>query len=289
MKISVIIPCYNSATTIEHQLEALANQTTLPWEVIIADNGSTDDSMKIAKNFSRKIDRLRIIDASDRRGASHARNTGAKAATGEAILFCDSDDVVAPGWVEAMATALTKHDFVASKFETFQLNSKESLKLHNGGDHPQCNGLTQHLFQFLPYAGGCGLGVKRYLHESVGGFDESILYHEDTDYCWKLQLSGIKLHFIPEAIIHIRYRDTPVSRLRQIRLWSNYEVLLYKKYRALGVPEISSKQSLKEWIIIFKRLIKVSLGKERFDDLVGLLGARLGRLQGSIKYRTLLL
>src|ERR1700756_5684791 len=99
MKLSVIIPCYNVGDNIAAQLEALAGQQwSEPWEVIVADNGSTDNSLQVVRECARRLPELRIIDASGKAGAAHARNVGARAATGDYLAFCDADDEVAPGW-----------------------------------------------------------------------------------------------------------------------------------------------------------------------------------------------
>jgi len=72
MKLSVIIPCFNAATTV--QLEALAHQHWCePWEVIVSNNGSTDETVAIVEQYQEKLSNLRIVDSSDQRGAAHAR------------------------------------------------------------------------------------------------------------------------------------------------------------------------------------------------------------------------
>lgn len=123
MKLSVIIPCYNGANTIADQLEALANQEwSEPWEIIVADNRSTDNSMAIVKQYQERLPNLRIVDASARQGQPYALNCGAEAAVGESLAFCDADDVVGPCWLVAMGQALSKYDFVACRFDTEKLN-----------------------------------------------------------------------------------------------------------------------------------------------------------------------
>ncbi len=70
MTISIVIPCYNAAETIGAQLQAVAEQQWhRPWEVIVSDNGSTDNSIDIAERFKGQLPSLRVVDASDRRGA----------------------------------------------------------------------------------------------------------------------------------------------------------------------------------------------------------------------------
>src|SRR5262245_10940945 len=111
------------AATIGAQLEALANQSwSEPWEIIVSDNGSRDDSVRVVERYAARIPHLRLVDSSDRRGAAHARNVGARAAAAPALAFCDADDEVGAGWVAAMGTALATHDFVACRIDVGKLN-----------------------------------------------------------------------------------------------------------------------------------------------------------------------
>ena len=81
MKLSVIIPCYNAAETIAEQLEALTRQQwDKPWEIIVANNRSTDGSMAIVERYMERLPNLRIVDASERQGQPFALNTGILAA-----------------------------------------------------------------------------------------------------------------------------------------------------------------------------------------------------------------
>ena len=98
MKLSIIIPCLNAADTIGEQLQALSIQSwNGQWEVIISDNGSTDDTLKVVGKYRESLPELRVVDSSDKPGAAHARNIGCGAATGDAFLFCDADDAVGNG------------------------------------------------------------------------------------------------------------------------------------------------------------------------------------------------
>ena len=284
MKLSVIVPCFNGADTIPIQLEALANQQwSEPWEVIVSDNGSTDNSVKIVEQYKEKIPNLRIVDSSGKQGAAHARNVGVLAATSDAIAFCDADDEVAPGWVAAMGEALSKYDFVACRLDYKKLNEPWTLKYRPL--FAQFNGLIEHKYPpYLPHASGTGLGVKRSVHEAIGGFDETLLRLQDTDYCWRSQLAGTKLHFAPEAVIHHRLRHSIEGLYHQARLWGDYNVFLYKKYRPLGMPKLSWQTSLKAWLYFFKGFRQI-LSPEDFPKWLWQFGWRIGRLQGCIKYK----
>lgn len=283
MKFSVIIPCYNAADTIAEQLEALAGQEwSEPWEIVVMDNRSIDESMAIVRQYQKRLPNLRIVDASTRQGQPYALNMGVQAASGQAVAFCDADDVVGPGWVAAMGEALSKHDFVACCVDIKKLNPPWIYKRLR---HEQEHGLQNYDYPpYLPHAGGGTIGVKRELHAAVGGFDEALPLLHDTDFCWKLQLAGTELYFVPDAITHVRYRNTFKGIYRQIRGYAEYNVILYKRYRALGMPQLAWQSGMKAW----GRLLLGLLWIRDTGDLARWIwgfGWQLGRLQGSIKHR----
>ncbi len=285
LKLSVVVPCLNAAATLAEQLEALAGQEYAgEWEVIVADNGSTDGSREIVERFKDRIPRLRLVDASDRRGQAHARNAGAAAATGEAFLFCDADDVVAPGWLAAMGRALAGHGFVACRYDNEKLNPTWVQRTHL---NPQKDGLTAYSYpDYLPHAGGGGLGVRREVHEAVGGFDESMPALEDTDYCWRIQRAGTPLTFVPDAVVYIRHRHDLGSVFRQGVSYGEHNVLIYKKYRPLGMPRLGWMPGAARWAKLLLRS-PLALTRERRAPWLWQLGWRVGRLKGCFKYRVL--
>ena len=160
MRLSVIIPCYNAATTIAGQLDALTGQRwTHQWEVIVVNNHSTDGSMEVVERYRTRLPQLRIVDAFARRSRPHALNVGAAAAAGESLAFCDADDEMGAGWVAAIGDALLKHDFVASRFDAQKLNAAWVQRVRGPGQTADVPRIWYP--PYLSYAGCCGLGVKR--------------------------------------------------------------------------------------------------------------------------------
>src|SRR5262245_34554850 len=95
VEVSVIVPVRNDESHIRRQLDALESQKTLlPWELVIADNGSQDATVTIAAEYRGRIPDLRTVPAHSERGAAFARNEGARSARGNKLLFCDADDQV---------------------------------------------------------------------------------------------------------------------------------------------------------------------------------------------------
>jgi glycosyltransferase involved in cell wall biosynthesis len=282
MKVSVILPCYNSATTISEQLEALAGQSvsTLQmsdWEIILIDNGSQDESIKKAQCYQQYLPNLKILSASDRQGASYARNVGAKAAMGVFLIFCDADDIIAPTWVEAMWVALSHHDFVASRFDYQRLNGTFGV---------QRNQLQELNPKFLPHAGGCGLGVRASVHERVGGFDEQIKFLEDMEYCFRVQIAGCPLFYAEQALIHIRERQDALLGFQQAKQWGEYFPYICKKYESHGLKKMPLWRIPKSYLLMLARSFR-SLLKGDFKSCLRPLGWNLGYLIGCVRHRSM--
>lgn len=285
VKLSVILPCLNGADTIGTQLEALARQDwPEPWELIVADNGSTDGSQKIVEMYCKCLPYMRLIDAAARRGPSYARNAGVQASRAELLAFCDDDDEVAPNWVSAMAAALARHDFVAGRLDAKKLNPPWVLASR---PCPQTDGLQNYTYPpFLPHAASCNLGIKRVIHQAIGGFDENMRQLEDTDYCWRVQLAGTDLHYEPEALVHYRFPPTMRGLYRQADLWGEYNVLLYKKYRPFGMPPLSWQEGVMAWLKLMRSLPQLRR-RARHIRWVTQFAWRAGRIRGSIKHRVM--
>ncbi|HXT52284.1 MAG TPA: glycosyltransferase [Thermoanaerobaculia bacterium] len=282
--LSVVIPCLDAAATLPGQLAALAAQRyDGEWEVIVADNGSTDGSREIAESFRSRLPRLTLVDASDRRGRAHARNAGAAVATGDALLFVDADDEVAPGYFAAMGTALAAHEFVACRYDSDTLNPEWARGTHS---NPQRDGVSRYDYpNYLPHAGGGGLGVRRAVHVEVGGFDETMPALEDTDYCWRIQRAGHPLLFVPDAVVRIRHRHDLRGMFSQGWRTGRYNVLIYAKYRPLGMPRLGVLPGVLRWgkLVLRTPLMLLTLaGRSRW---AWQLGWRLGRLHGCLLYR----
>jgi glycosyltransferase involved in cell wall biosynthesis len=284
--LSVVLPCRDAAATLKPLLEALAAQRwDGDWEVLFADNGSTDDSRAIVERFRDRLPGLRWIDASDRRGQAHARNVGATAAGGDALLFLDCDDEPAPGWLAGMAGALASHDFVACRYDQTKLNPGW---LAASRATPQAHGPDPYSYPaFLPHAGGSSLGVKRTVHEQVGGFDESMAALEDTDYCWRIQLAGTPLAAAADALVHIRMRSDLGGIFRQALFHGEWNVAIYRRYRDRGMPRLPLTAGLARWAKLLLTTPKLLLGRSARTGWIQQLGWRLGRVRGSIRNRVL--
>lgn len=283
MKLSVIIPCYNAAETVSEQLDALVRQEwDLPWEIIVADNGSTDATAEIVSRYQATHPNIELIDASGKQGPSYARNAGVASARGELVAFCDADDMVADNWVREIAEAIEEHAFVASRMGVHPSSDPQAAELKK---NRQTRDLIKYTYvPYLSHAGASGLGIRKHIHDEAGGFDERFVYCEDADYCWKVQLLGYPLHFASDALIYVRHRETASGQFTQGRNWGEYSVLLVKTYVPRGMPKPRVRDGLKQWKALMKKIPKLHqrIHRQRFGWA---LGYRIGHLIGSIRFR----
>ena len=229
--ISVIIPVRNMANTLGEQLHALSIQTYGgDWELIVADNGSTDGTTTICREWADRIPTMRLVDASQRRGSSVARNCGAAAARGSVFAFCDADDVVHPEWLEHCAAAAHQHDHIAGALDPFSLNPFAVPKWEAGALSAPPLAMS-----FKPFAIGANMVVSRRAFMQVGGFCESLQVSQDVDFSWRVQLAGYPLHFEPGAVVAKRYRRNLRQACRQSMEWGIADVELYRQFRQFGL------------------------------------------------------
>ena len=227
-KLSVIIACRDAQSYLGVQLAALARQECpVPWELILADNGSTDHTVALAESWRERLP-LRVVDASQVLGAGPARNAGVEQARGEWIGFCDADDEAGEGWLAALCAALEHHPFVAGSFEGHRLNSPRTLRSRPLDQQTglQCSSPAVG----LPHAGAGNMGIHRSVLLEVGGFDPAVRYLQDTDLCWRVQLAGYPLTFVPELRMHVRLRSTLRTMYRQGRNYGASQASLNRRY-----------------------------------------------------------
>ena len=153
-KISVIVPVYNAATFLERSIGSILNQTYSDLEILLIDDGSTDDSSVLCDEIARFDSRVRVIHKQNM-GVSAARNDGLDLATGEYIAFVDSDDVIAPQMLETLHHLIIHHkaDIAVCGYE--RISSQDAFRVERGNKTGAFNKLYA-LCDFITSQGYCG-------------------------------------------------------------------------------------------------------------------------------------
>ena len=215
MKFSVIIPALNEEKIIGNCLTSLANQKKTPYEIIVVDNGCSDKTVRIASAFGAKVVQEK------KKGISHARNKGAKTATGDILCFVDADGVVADDWLfEAYKEFRKKNIKAAVGLNVFTHKNVPKLLWYNTYTATAYSSLM--LLNFLTdrlFLAGNNFAIRREVFEKLGGFPPFV--SEDyflSEKFWKLpKHKGV---FNPKMVIKYSSRgfDT-AGYLRTITCW----------------------------------------------------------------------
>lgn len=275
LEMSVVIPARNAGAVLGVQLQALARQDwARPWEVIVVDNGSKDDTRAVAESFANSLP-IRVLADQGRPSPAIACNRGAAVSTGKLLLFLDADDEVVPGYVREMCAALEDHDFVAARLDCTALNRGWVAEVRSPA---QCGGLGEGLF---PYAYGGSLGVWRSSFVMVGGFDELFDTAQDIDFCYRMGLAGSRLVFVPKAVLNYRFRTTLMGICRQAYSYGIGGAAILRRYRHIDDTSQLESNGVRWWIGVFRLLI-TARSKGALARSLYLIANRLGRLRGRL-------
>jgi glycosyltransferase involved in cell wall biosynthesis len=284
--LSVIIPCFNAEATLAQQLGALSAQACdRSWEVVLSNNGSTDNSVAVAESYRNRLPELQIVDSSSVRGVHHARNVGVAAARGRHLLFCDADDEVAPGWLAAMADALDRHPFVTGAVNVDHLNPPwlaSAVRMEGFGEkkfgHPP----------HLPWAVGANFGIRRDVAQTVGPWNETFLYADDMEFSWRVQQAGFPLSVARNAVVYYRLRSNLVDLYRHARNWGDGEIEVRKRFD----PNMKRFQVLRRIAWLLRHVPAapwLAPSKARWAEWIWELGYRAGQVRAAMRtYKHLL-
>lgn len=203
MKISIIIPVYNQGEYLENCLESAYNQTVPAHEIIVINDGSTDDSKEIAERYMFKglpliESPVRVINQVNK-GLASARNTGIMASTGDYILPLDADDMLMENAIEVFTreAQTTNADIIAPSFKEYGKSDRdvilsnftmEDLKIANR----------------LPY---CSL-VRRSALVEVGGYNPKMKWgYEDYDLWFDLFKRGKSIAVLQEVLMKYQVKE----------------------------------------------------------------------------------
>ena len=296
----MVIPVYNAAATLAEQLEALsAQQFDEDWEVVIADNGSTDGTADLIRGYRPRFKALTLVDSGPRRGHSAPRNAGAKAARGDLLVYCDADDVVAPGWLQAMADAARNYDLIGGWLDAGPLNSDVTRSWHRPWPRDRLRSWL------LPYAVSANLGIWADVLRELGGWSTDYeAGGEDTELSWRAQLAGYRLGFAPDAVVYYRYRaGLPQMARQSYAIGVNCERILRDfaflhdrdrhrddsssgdeaGHRARSVPG----RALGRTVWLATRLPYLVGPRRHRGRWISVAAEYLGRLSGAVRYRVL--
>ena len=211
--ISVIVPTLNEEKYIKGCLKSLKKQSFKDYEIIVSDGLSTDNTVKIAKNYTKKV-----ISSKDK-GIGDGRNKGARVAKGEILLFIDADTIAAPNLLNKISESMKNKDIIGL---TTRMKPKEKLSLLDYIEFKFYNYFVRaslYLPFLTPQIPGVCLCIKKNIFQRVGGFNKEMKTCEDLDFCEKAKKYG-KFLFLKGTYVN--------TSIRRMKKWGHIKFITYQ-------------------------------------------------------------
>jgi GT2 family glycosyltransferase len=223
-RVSVVVCTYNGGRTLEQCLRSLRALDYPDYEVIVVDDGSTDDTPAIVSRFPN----IRVVRQANR-GLSVARNVGLQAATGAVVAYTDSDCFADPDWLTHLVDQLRRSG--AAAVGGPNLSPEDGWLAACVAAAP---GQPTHVLesdQVAEHIPGCNMAFLREALLAINGFDPQYRKAgDDVDVCWRLQQAGHWITFAPAAFVWHHRRQTPRAYLHQQAGYGEAEALLRFKH-----------------------------------------------------------
>lgn len=201
-QVSVIIPTFNYGRFIASSIESALNQTFAVAEIIVVDDGSTDETERVVRNFGDKVRYIKQVN----KGVCSARNNGVANSTGDLIAFLDSDDTWLPEKIEKQVAKFNENrnvGLVHCGMREFSSENGETIAMYLEGQEGQV--AEAHLLFDKPVINisGSVIMVSRLAFDAVDGFDTSLKVGEDWDFCYRVARK-FDVGFVRESLVDYR-------------------------------------------------------------------------------------
>jgi glycosyltransferase involved in cell wall biosynthesis len=232
MSISVIIPAYNAARYLGETLESVLQQTLPPDEVLVIDDGSTDDTASIAESFGPAVD---VISRENAKLAA-TRNFGVQVAKSEWIAFLDADDLWLSNKLERQMEELSRHPEADLCYtgRVLLLQEGKTARLGQVVQVPPAEEIRKSLYRNTTFLASSVI-IRRSTFLAIGGHDTNLKFVEDWDTWLRLLHAGTKFAACPEPLVKYRIHVDSVSHKALPSLFEAKEI-----YRRHVLPQLPS-------------------------------------------------
>ena len=228
--VSIVLPCHDGAAHLDEAVRSVVAQTEKDWELLLVDDGSTDETPERMRDWARRDARIRAISLTPNRGLPAALNAGFREAGGSHFTWTSDDNAFEPGALERMLEGLAgppDADVVFSDYVRFGAGGERRIRVGPVSALPLRNVI-----------GACFL-YRREVHEELAGFDESLFLAEDYDF-WLRAVAHFRFAALHETLYRYRDHDTSLTATRatQVRAaaWRAAERHLFSLDRTLRAP-----------------------------------------------------
>ena len=262
-RVSVVIPAYNAADTLETTLASVIAQDLPEWEAIVVDDGSTDDTRRRVRQLAACDPRITLAGGA-RRGVSAARNLGVAMAHAPVVAFLDADDQWAPSKLSAQLAHLAARPDVGVSFTRARFLTPEGVPTA-AVSSGRTRGLEPaHLLHNNPATTASTLCVRRAVFETVGGFDEGMSFAEDLEWLIRAcSLSGWRVEGLDAPLTAYRTSRAGLSSdLERMRLGWEGMVARVARYAPAVVARHGRAARAAQLRYLARRALRLGLAPE---------------------------
>jgi glycosyltransferase involved in cell wall biosynthesis len=232
VRVSVIMPTYNSALYILRALESVFSQTYQDWEIIVVDDGSTDNTSQVLAPY---LDLIQYI-YQDNQGAAIARNHACKLAQGEFLAFLDADDFFLPEKLEKQIACFDADPTLDMVQTGWVIVGKNDEGIYGVKPWEETPKLDLETFVLYKSVRPSAMMLRREWWERLGGFDHRFPPTEDLDFVLRLALKGCKSVWLKEILTCYRQHDSNLMSSGS-KLMKNTEILMEQFFARPDLPQ----------------------------------------------------
>jgi lipopolysaccharide/colanic/teichoic acid biosynthesis glycosyltransferase/glycosyltransferase involved in cell wall biosynthesis len=252
--ISVVVPANNAEACISACIRALQRQElTQPYEIIVVDDGSTDDTAKTAEAMG-----VNVLIHNKKRGAAAARNSGIRAAKGEFVCFTDADCTPKDDWISqitapfadqdiigAKGTYATKQTELVARFVQIEYEDKYDLLLKE---------------ERINFIDTYSAAYRRQVLLANDGFDEQIFYVEDQELSFRLAARGYQMVFQPPAVVFHLHSNSLTSYFRKKFMIGYWKAQILRRFPGRAIQDSHTPQVLKIQLLLMALMLASIVG-----------------------------
>lgn len=259
--VSVVIPVFNGASFIVRAVESVLVQTWKDAEIIIIDDGSTDDTQGVLSQFANRSNLTCLHQ--DNAGPAQARNVGIKAATGDYIAFLDCDDIWFPDKLETQVTILREKSQSGLVHANYEVIDRMGRVIQHAKAGQSCDSLHK------AFSGGHApllstTVVSRVLLERVGGFDSKLWVSEDSDLILRLY-DVVKFECVDRTLVH-KFQQAQHNDAKPTREAKLGEKVLSSRERFLARVQKRPTLNREQQLALNREWSSLSLLKGAYDE-----------------------
>lgn len=242
-KVSIIIPTFNCALFLNRAIDSVFDQTYMNIEIIVVDDGSTDNTRDIVADYRRYITYI----YQENSGLAGARNTGIESAKGDYIAFLDADDCYSKYNIETKISFIENNPYVDWVYSDWDYLDEQRNFIERGSTRwsYRNKNIKDNLFKELLYnrnfISPCTVVIKKSVLKEVGCFDPMVICQEDWDLWLRLSLNHPS-HFIDEVLVHVVER--PYSLSKDFNKWVYGNSLIVNKLENLIPEDFPNKHAI---------------------------------------------